>query len=852
MNIEKLTALKQSYEDFKQTDVYKFRVRQSKVSEIHKDIIVATLKNEPLENIHITGLIQMFKYGCSDATFDKYLAINVADSVEREQLSEKAYELEEWGYTGAGLNSVKGLTVNQLAEIKLFLLRSLDVNTIIDAQKMCNDFEQLKIPLIKVGIYSPWLYYIKPSLFPILNNSHNGFLRHLEIPNKYAEVISAFNEINELFGETDLGYIDAFAHTYANPESALDKNVSDERSFYKYSPGAQAARWENDLAQSEMSVDYKEYDFDVSEVASLEELNMKVGLAPKASANTTWNLFLFKNSKIGDVIFANKGKNTLVGVGIISGNYVFNSDRNEFRHIRSVNWIINQTWEYQQDRIPKYQTLFRPDTFSPTLPYKEILSLFALDYPEHIPILKANRLYYEGKNQVISTNKQNLMKQSLNQILYGPPGTGKTYKLKNDFFDRFTIRETEISKEQFMQQVLADLNWWQVITLVLLDKKTARVREIYDHPFLQVKEKISQSKTVLQTLWGQLQSHTLMDCENVNVIKRTEPLYFWKDDQSIWSLKEELVKDLYPEAYEILNQLHNFKPTIGKEIKLYEFVTFHQSYSYEDFIEGIKPNLEETEGEISYKIEDGIFKRLCMQAENNPEHNHALFIDEINRGNVSAIFGELITLIEDSKRKPVRESDKEKCKETIDVTLPYSKEKFSVPSNLYIIGTMNTADRSVEALDTALRRRFAFEEMMPEPMKIATEGALVDGILDGVDLAKVLTKINERIEVLLDADHQIGHSYLINVTDLSGLANAFNNCIIPLLKEYFYHDDEKIALVLGGGFVTVRKQLENVHALFPQMEGLEIHNIHGKSKFELKAIDASNIIDALNMLLAGA
>ena len=134
-------------------------------------------------------------------------------------------------------------------------------------------------------------------------------------------------------------------------------------------------------------------------------------------------------------------------------------------------------------------------------------------------------------------------------------------------------------------------------------------------------------------------------------------------------------------------------------------VTFHQSFAYEDFVEGIRPKLDD-EG-IGYELRDGVFKRIVNAARENPERRYVLIIDEINRGNIPKIFGELITLIEDSKR--LGETD------GMSVTLPYSNEEFGVPSNLYIIGTMNTADRSILLLDTALRRRFDFVEMMPDP-----------------------------------------------------------------------------------------------------------------------------------------
>jgi len=176
--------------------------------------------------------------------------------------------------------------------------------------------------------------------------------------------------------------------------------------------------------------------------------------------------------------------------------------------------------------------------------------------------------------------------------------------------------------------------------------------------------------------------------------------------------------------------------------------------------------------------------------------NFVLIIDEINRGNISQIFGELITLIEDDKRegKP----------EQLEVTLPYSKEKFSVPANLHIIGTMNTADRSIEALDTALRRRFTFVEMAPDPELIITVGKS-KGEIDGIDLVKLLTTINERIEKLIDKDHRIGHSYFLDIQDLYGLRFTFKNKIVPLLEEYFFGDMGKIGLVLGEACVVAKE-----------------------------------------------
>ena len=188
-------------------------------------------------------------------------------------------------------------------------------------------------------------------------------------------------------------------------------------------------------------------------------------------------------------------------------------------------------------------------------------------------------------------------------------------------------------------------------------------------------------------------------------------------------------------------------------------------------------------------INDKINKnfKVVKQEKELPVQPYVLIIDEINRGNVSAIFGELITLIEEDKRigKP----------EALKVTLPYSKKEFGVPSNVYIIGTMNTADRSVEALDTALRRRFSFEEMPPNYDLDEIQNAIFN-----YPASSILKIVNLRIEKLLDKDHAIGHSYFIN-KDNDTFIESFYKCIIPLLQEYFFGDYGKIGLVLGKGFV---------------------------------------------------
>ena len=220
-----------------------------------------------------------------------------------------------------------------------------------------------------------------------------------------------------------------------------------------------------------------------------------------------------------------------------------------------------------------------------------------------------------------------------------------------------------------------------------------------------------------------------------------------------------------------------------------KFITFHQNYSYEDFMVGIRPMLN---GEkITYKLYEGPFKQIADKAREDTGSNYVLIIDEINRGNISKIFGELITLIEDDKRA--------ENEHAMSAPLLYQQAEFSVPNNLYIIGTMNTADKSIALVDIALRRRFVFEEMMPDESLLKP--------IEGFDLPGWFKRLNEKITAELDRDHQIGHSYFMEVKNKTELKQKFYQCILPLLKEYFYGNPEKLETIIPG--FEQDKQLDN-------------------------------------------
>lgn len=212
------------------------------------------------------------------------------------------------------------------------------------------------------------------------------------------------------------------------------------------------------------------------------------------------------------------------------------------------------------------------------------------------------------------------------------------------------------------------------------------------------------------------------------------------------------------------------------------FVTFHQSYAYEDFVEGLRPP---TQGEGAFKLDvhPGVFRRIAEDALISQDQ-YVLVIDEINRANISKVFGELITLLEGDKRRGGANE--------VQLTLPYSGKAFLVPSNLHLLGTMNTADRSIALLDTALRRRFEFREIAPNPRLLPEK-------VEGVALRRVLEVINQRIEYLVGREHRIGHAFFLNGGGESreAIDLTMRDKVIPLLQEYFFEDWGRVAAVLG-------------------------------------------------------
>lgn len=402
----------------------------------------------------------------------------------------------------------------------------------------------------------------------------------------------------------------------------------------------------------------------------------------------------------------------------------------------------------------------------------------------------------------------------INRIYYGPPGTGKTYALTRLLKKEYEQTMESVSIEDWRTQIIAEkiavLSWWEAAAAALYDLGgKAKVADLAEHRFIQViKQAKGRTQGINETLWGTLQHHTVDSSKTVNTKLRRFPSIFDKSTDSVWEFAGEW-EDACEDLITLVDQLKT-GPNESGAVQRYSFVTFHQSYGYEEFVEGLRPVLSGNAdaGEVEYEIRSGVFKELCRKARQAPHQRFAMAIDEINRGNISKIFGELITLIEADKRDPLDGSPA-----PAEVMLAYSGERFSVPANVDIIGSMNTADRSLALLDTALRRRFDFvalmsdtraEKLPTDPDSAPLAGLVVTLDSKVIDVRRMLHRINERIESLYDRDHCIGHAYftaLAQVPDgkarFNALANTFRNRIVPLLEEYFFEDWQKIRLVLA-------------------------------------------------------
>ncbi len=443
--------------------------------------------------------------------------------------------------------------------------------------------------------------------------------------------------------------------------------------------------------------------------------------------------------------------------------------------------------------------------------------------------------YGENSQEIMENPMQNNLNTQtqktipLNQILYGPPGTGKTYetinkaleilvkfkeidsipetrkeqnKLFREFKDKgqiaFITFHQSFSYEEFVEGIKPNADNSQNMIYEVqsgifkeISERALANYQNYNNSQKDTKDSQIDTKRLFQAYALELKQK-LDNGESINFLNKmkiqfinfnqngeVKSIIIGVDKSPIQSLTQEIISRDYP----------NFKS--GK-IKAYKdikprYESQSQWHGNAIYYFALYEQLKDFEKEFQ-RENAGATQKIPLKP-------YILIIDEINRGNISKILGELITLIEPSKRIGNNEE--------LRVTLPYSQETFGVPNNLYIIGTMNTADRSIALLDTALRRRFEFSEIMPD-------FTLLNKDCEGVDLQKLLESINHRIEFLLDREHTIGHSFFMKIKFINELKEVFAKKIIPLLQEYFYEDYAKIDAVLNGNGMIESKSMQDL------------------------------------------
>ena len=427
------------------------------------------------------------------------------------------------------------------------------------------------------------------------------------------------------------------------------------------------------------------------------------------------------------------------------------------------------------------------------------------------------------------------MEQPLNQILYGPPGTGKTYNtinksisIVNPSFD--LKQDREIIKKEYDRLV----NEGQIVFTTFHQSMS------YEDFVEGIKPKTDDNGGVIYEIENGI-FKSICSKSTFKIVNNFDQAF-----------EELIAKTINSEEGTTILKTPSgkkFKVSINSNgnLSLHTGANFNKNgvLTKENILKYINGTLDTIYWEGYYQgVSEFLEKECGFNSKSSSIRNFVLIIDEINRGNISSIFGELITLIEEDKRLGKEEE--------LEVTLPYSKERFGVPSNLYIIGTMNTADRSVEALDTALRRRFNFEEMPPIPDVLINEHS-TNGIItvkgEKISLVDVLEIINKRIEVLLDRDHLIGHSFFLNVKSSKDLRKAFAKNIIPLLQEHFYGDYGKIALVLGEEFC--KAEISQSNNIFANVTDYDTSVFDDKLIYRITDVEAESfdILKAIKVLL---
>jgi 5-methylcytosine-specific restriction protein B len=657
--------------------------------------------------------------------------------------------------------------------------------------------------------------YFPDDLVPVCSKVHlHHFLRTLgedpsDLPTIRANrrLLAALRAIPELaaMSTQELGF---FLYHWADPRSTVR--------VVKIAPGERASEWSDCLASNYVCVGWDDVgdlsQFPTKEVFrdAFREKYPYNGHESQVSrkSNELWTLMELEP---GDKVIANRGVSEVLAVGTVNDvGYVWRPERQQYRHTLGVDWDKSFACTIEPARGWATTTVSKV----PAALFKAITGGAGSKTPIDVP-----RVYLDIEEALERRGQV---------VVYGPPGTGKTYTarrasvwlleggsaepsaadvLEDD--DRFEVRERQLSAGRaqsnqlwFMVANPSHWLWSNLFSDTTVDYSLGRLKRNYPNvragdlvigyestPTKRVvalarvtseydPDAPPESALTLEPVARVNDGITYEELQADPILSMSEPARF-RCQGTLFALTA-------VEGDRLLSLLAERDPSLttvaAPSVQQLTRVTFHPSYTYEDFVEGFRP-AQTGSGALELTLTDGIFKRVCEAAAADKDRRYVVLIDEINRGNIPKIFGELITLIESDKRG-------------LTVRLPQSGQEFAVPSNMHLIGTMNTADRSIHLLDTALRRRFSFVELLPD-------SDLLEGATAGVLALDVfLDALNAKIRELVGREKQVGHAMFLRkgipIDSAEAFAAIFRFELLPLLQEYLYEDYKELEWLLGG------------------------------------------------------
>lgn len=694
--------------------------------------------------------------------------------------------------------------------------------------------------------------YFPEDILPISSPVHLRYYLQLlgrnpkEIPASHVvrlnrALIAALREIPQLhtFSTKELEH---FLYQWADPRRFA--------TVVKISTGEGGEHWKEFQAGGYICVGWEKIG-DLNEFATVDALRETFRKHyPKFSQSS--ELWRMHELAPGNIVVACQGASKVKAIGVVTApGYEYRQDRPAYRHMVHVHWDTR----YAQDIEPQKRWGLDIVANVPLEVFADILGepqrRELKTAPTHVPQPRGTMNPTAPANlDPLYTEIASALERKGQAILYGPPGTGKTFAarrfavwwlLKNEgrsdaaavLVDR---KKLEAEERRLTTAQTARRVWWVVTNPKewswdnlfrdgRVDYPYGRLR--HNYPLVQPNDLVvgyqstpdrrimalakvasglggrrpATEPTIELTPLARVESGlTFEELSADPILSQSEPMRF-RNQGTLFALTTD-------EASHLLALHCEREPALQPHVDLEAEVqaltrlTFHPSYSYEDFVEGFRP-IADGAGTLRLKLDDGIWKRICREAQAEPQRKYLVLIDEINRANLAKVFGEMITLLERDKRG-------------LTITLSQSKDSFCVPSNVYLLGTMNTADRSIKQLDVALRRRFAFIELMPQPE------LFTDKKVNELSLGAFLRGLNDRIAEHEGREKQIGHSYLLEddkpIVDPRKFAQHFRQDILPLLQEYCYEDYSTLAKYLGPKLVVNKREVN--HALLNAPDGL--------------------------------